>query len=217
MNPAALARLPAGVRDVFVGAFTGALNTIFVVAAAITVIAFALSFALRQLPLRETVGGGAGVGEAFAAPKETASRAELSRALSVLSRRDGARTLIERAAARADVELDARACWLLARLAHDPSTDVEALGARHGDDTAALRGALDALRRNGLVADDQALTASGHATLDRLTATSQARLDELAEGWRADEHPELADLIRSLAREFLLDASALERRPAPVG
>ncbi|MGA2164870.1 MAG: MDR family MFS transporter [Solirubrobacteraceae bacterium] len=54
-----------------------------------------------------------------------------------------------------------------------------------------------------------ALTAEGHATLARLIATGERRLADLLEGWRPEEHEELARMIAGLARQFFIDASSL--------
>ena len=67
IDPSALQRLPAAVRDRYTGAFTDALSTVFLVAAAIVLVAFLLSWLIEERPLRQTVET-AGVGEAFASP-----------------------------------------------------------------------------------------------------------------------------------------------------
>jgi len=214
LEPAALAKLPAPVRDAFVQAFTNSLNSIFLVAACVAAVAFGLTFLIKQLPLRETVAT-AGVREAFATPAEASSLAELARELGSLTRREGARRLIERAAARADVDLSAGGVWLLARWARDPRADPRTLARENDVDADALAGVASDLSRRGLVEGsdgDHVLTPAGRETLERLTESSQRRLDELAAGWQPDLHPELAQLIRSLAQEFLLDPGSLDRR-----
>jgi MFS family permease len=212
LDPTAIARLPAAVHSAYVQAFTDALNTVFVVAAVVGVIAFVLTWLIKQVPLRETVAT-SGVGEAFAAPKTASSLDELARELSVLTRRESAQSIIERVAARAGVQLDARSCWLLARLHRDPDTDLDALAAGRGMDPALLHASLAALVSAGLVGPaGHGLTPEGEATLERLVVTGQERLCELAQGWEPTEHPELVDLIRGLAGEFLVDPSAFRRR-----
>ena len=88
-NPAVLAQLPPAVHDAYVHAFTDSLNVVFLVAAAIGVAAFVCSWFIKELPLRDTVAT-AGVGEAFAVPKDTDPLAELARELSILTRREQA-------------------------------------------------------------------------------------------------------------------------------
>jgi EmrB/QacA subfamily drug resistance transporter len=55
VDPAAVAALPAPVHDAYLAGFSGALTTVFLVAAAISVLAFALTWLIREVPLRTTV------------------------------------------------------------------------------------------------------------------------------------------------------------------
>jgi EmrB/QacA subfamily drug resistance transporter len=52
-NPAALAKLPPAVHAAYIQAFTNALGTVFAVAAGVAAVAFLLSWALPERPLRE--------------------------------------------------------------------------------------------------------------------------------------------------------------------
>jgi len=131
-----------------------------------------------------------------------------------LDRRQGARELVQRIAARAGVDLSPAACWLLARLSLDPSVKLQDLHERTQIPSAVLAGARDMLLERGLIraVHDPGvleLTEEGHATLDRLTATGAQRLSDLLECWRPEEHPDLARLIATLAKDFFIDASAL--------
>src|SRR4051812_22259293 len=86
-NPAAIQRLPAAIRDNYTGAFSDALSTVFLVAAAILTVAFLLSWLIEERPLRQSVDTG-GVGEAFAAPSSGDSLRELTRELAHLVGRE---------------------------------------------------------------------------------------------------------------------------------
>jgi EmrB/QacA subfamily drug resistance transporter len=179
LDPAAIAKLPAAIHDAFIQAFTDSLSTIFVVAGAIAVVAFAVSLFLKQLPLRETVAT-AGVREAFATPSDGKSLTELACELSRLSRREGARRIIERAAARAGVDLGAGGVWLLARLARDADTDPHALAREYDIEPARLEALLAELEQRGLVLGQDGahpLTPAGEQTLDgsRRPASSASR------------------------------------------
>ena len=68
-NPAALAKLPPTIHHLYINAFTNALSTVFVVAAAVAAVAFVLSWLLPQKPLRDSVSAdSSGITEAFAVP-----------------------------------------------------------------------------------------------------------------------------------------------------
>jgi EmrB/QacA subfamily drug resistance transporter len=217
-DPASLGQLPPALHDAYVRVFTDSLNVVFLVAAAIGVAAFALTWLIKELPLRETVAT-AGVGEAFAVPKDTDPLAELARELSILNRREAASRILERLAIRAGVDLAPAETWLLARLHRDPDLDPPSLADAYDIDPARLDRALQRLEEDGLVVDagtdslpSHPLTAAGTQTLDHVVGCGRDRLNELSRGWEPEQHPELRELIDALAREFL-DA-APERIPA---
>ena len=54
VNPAVVKQLPPHVHDAYIQAFSTALQPVFVVAAAIAVVAFILTWMLREIPLRKT-------------------------------------------------------------------------------------------------------------------------------------------------------------------
>ena len=124
LSKAQLARLPPTLHAGYLHAFTNALSTIFEVAAAIGLLAFALSWLLPDRTLRDTATTSTGVGEAFAMPRPLKSEAEAARALSVLLGREKRRRLVANIAARAGVDLTPAACWLIAHLQDDPAMDI---------------------------------------------------------------------------------------------
>ena len=208
-DPSSLAQLPPAVHDAYVQAFTDSLNVVFLVAAVIGVAAFALTWFIKELPLRDTVAT-ASVGEAFAVPKDTDPLAELARELSILTRREQANRILERLAARAGVDLEPAETWLLARFNRDPSLDVHALADTYAIDPLRLDNAKRVLVEAGLVEGGEsgtpaagALTEKGKQTLDTLVSCGRDRLDELSVGWQPEQHPELRELIEGLARQFI--------------
>ncbi len=232
IDPQQIDRLPGPVRAAYLHAFTSSLNTVFLVAAAIAVVAFALSWLIRELPLRETVAGGDLV-DTYAQLRAGDSLGEIENMIGRLSRREGAREIIARVATRAGVELTPAACWLLARLSEPQTPDLQTLAATAEIEPARLLTARGELIEHGLIEPQtQAspssrdpsprpapyrLTGEGRATLARLTETGEQRLTELLEDWRPQEHAELAALIDRLAREFFIDDSALHSAlPTPA-
>jgi DNA-binding MarR family transcriptional regulator len=203
------------VHDAYVHAFTDSLNVVFLVAAGIGVVAFVVTWFIKELPLRDTVTT-AGVGEAFAVPKDTDPFAELARELSILTRREQAARILERLAARAGVDLTPTETWLLARYHRDPSLDLGELAETYELDAALLEAALARLVADGLVSEptgspphiSRPLTPAGDETFGRLTRCGQERLTELLAGWQPDLHPELRSLIEALAAQFLATSPA---------
>jgi EmrB/QacA subfamily drug resistance transporter len=214
VNPKQIARLPPQLHADYLHAFTHSLSSVFITASGFAVVGFVLSWFIRELKLRETVATG-DLSDTYAAPRDADSLAEIVNKLGRVDRREGARELVMRVAARAGVDLSPAACWLLARLSEDHAPDLAALSARFDVDSETLAAAREELARKHLIdpsASDpsvDALTASGHATLERLVATGEQRLSDLLEGWRPEEHEELARMIATLAQQFFIDGSAL--------
>jgi EmrB/QacA subfamily drug resistance transporter len=217
VNPQQIAHLPAAVHAGYLHAFTNALSSVFLVASIIGVAAFALSWFIRALPLRETVTTG-DLGDTYATPRDSASLAELVNMIGRLERREGARDIIVRIAARAGVELSPAACWLLARFSESEHRDLGTLASSIDVELETLANARTELELERMitVADadgrgDQ-LTTEGQAALERLRNTGEQRLTDLLECWRPEEHEDLTRLIATLAQEFFIDTSALRAR-----
>jgi DNA-binding MarR family transcriptional regulator len=220
VSPKQIDALPAALRGDYLHAFTNSLNSVFLLAAIVAVVAFAFSWFIRQLPLRDTVAT-TDMGDTFAAPRGTDSAVMIINQIGRLERREGAREIMRRVAQRAGVDLEPAACWLLARLSEAAPVELSDLAERAHVGLAELELARDRLLDRGLItpcpgdAHAYQLTAEGHDTLDLLTRTGEQRLADLLEGWRPDENPDLARLIGGLARAFFIDTSALrERIPA---
>ncbi|MGH2842761.1 MAG: DHA2 family efflux MFS transporter permease subunit [Solirubrobacteraceae bacterium] len=211
-NPASLKRLPVPVHEIYISSFTGALDRIFLVAAGVSALAFALSWLLPERPLRESVSAGAGVGErlgeSFAVPRAPDSLAELSRALSVLIGHAGRRQLVEQIAGRAGVDLSAAACWLLARTYREPQTGIESLCSNYHVPLWRGQEALKDLLSRELLAVSSAdgshrfeVTAAGEAAARKLIVEREATLARLLDGWQPERHADLVALLTRLADE----------------
>lgn len=206
-HPGDLAALPPALRSEFVHAYADSLGTVFLVAAGVAAVGFLLSWFIIELPLRETVAT-AGVGEAFASPRDSDSLDELARGLSALLDRETRRRATERIAARAGVPLDPVGCWVLARLNEDPAPDVRALAPGHSIETGAVEAALSDMRERELVDGDDRLTASGRDAAARLIAVRRATLSELLRGWEPEAHADIARFVALLSRELAAEAPA---------
>ena len=203
VNPAAIQQLPEPIHGAYLHAFTDSLNTVFLVAAGIAVVAFALSWLIAELPLRETVTT-SGLSESFAVPKDAKSLDEIARALSVLMSRDARRGVARQIADDAGVDLTVAQCWTLIRIDEDPRADPEALARRAAVEPGVIEAAFAALGERGLVESvdgARSLTDDGLRTRDQLTAARRARLRKHLEGWSPDQHADLAGLLTNLARE----------------
>jgi EmrB/QacA subfamily drug resistance transporter len=208
-NPASLKALPTGLHDVYISSFTSAIDRVFVVGAAVSAVAFLLSWFLEQRPLRGTAEASTGVGETFAVPTQGDSLAEISRALSVLIGREGRKQFVQGMASRAGVDLSAAASWLLAVNYRSPGTSVGALCSEW--DVPLDRGlaGLHELAERGLAVvrgDDEdavvtSVTETGGSIAEKLIAERRATLSRLLDGWDPERNAELAGLLTRLAEE----------------
>jgi EmrB/QacA subfamily drug resistance transporter len=220
LNTAALSKLPPALHSAYLTAFTNALSTVFVVAAGVAVVAFLLSWALEQRPLRDTIVAGSGIGETFAMPKPTDSLAEASRALTVLIGRERRRDLVAALAERAGVDLSPAACWLIVRLQEEPSASIPQLTSSFDIPLEVGERALHELEDRSLLVLAPAaaggepvagpigepvvtgLTPEGEAIAGRLVEQRRASLARLCAGWAPEQHADLAGLLSRLAREL---------------
>ena len=216
-----LSSLPPAVRDAVLEGFTDALSTVFLIAAVVSAVAFCLTWFIRELPLRETVGT-ASVAEAFAVPSERSSLRELTRALDVLLGREAMRGTIAAAAARAGVGLSPAASWLLVRLRAGPALDLAAAARARAIAPGVLEAARAELEDAGLVGDDGP-TQEGAETAGRLVEAYRRELTEMLAGWSPERHAELRELCARMAPEAAppprrAEAPALRpSAPGPAG
>jgi EmrB/QacA subfamily drug resistance transporter len=215
-NPAAVKHLPPGVRDIYRSAVTEALHPIFYAGAGMAFVAFALTWLLREVPLRATSrvpDSRRGLGSA----SEDDSLAEVQRALSTLAHRDNRWALYERLASRAEIELAPPALWLFCRLAARTPIRMGDLSAALSVDAAKLTPLLVTLERADLVEEGVGsslhLTARGDAHWARLVAARREGLDEYLAGYDPDAHPELKKMLDDLARDVVseIPAPSLQR------
>jgi EmrB/QacA subfamily drug resistance transporter len=223
VNPQTLAQLPDALRVAYAQAFTASLNTVFLVATAIAILGFLLTWLLPERPLRETIAAategdiGGDVGQAFAMPTGTDPRVHILRGLSILANRDERRQYIERIVARAGVDLSPAAAWLLGRVENDPALDPASLAHAYRVEPDILAAAFGELSERRLIVDTvsedgdgrrRTLTDEGCRVFNLLVAARRSRLAELWPEWSPEKREEVADLIRRLARELVPEANS---------
>jgi EmrB/QacA subfamily drug resistance transporter len=210
IDPSAVERLPAAIGDAYTGAFTDALSTVFLVAAAIVLVAFLLSWRIEERPLRQTVET-AGVGEAFASPTSGDSLDELTRELARLVGRERTRAFIERTVDAADVDLPPGEAWLLVQAAEGlPLHDPEAIADGRPFDADRARELTAGLAGRGLISGPE-LTTEGQATAIRLIGARHDCLRSLIADWEPDGDERVNDAVARLARELAREVPALPR------
>ena len=204
-NPALLKRLPAAIRTDVQHAYSLALHPVFLYALPVALVAFVLSWFLREVPLRAT--NSAGIGEGLgAAPTARTSVDEVERSLSRLGGADLRRRGYERLTEMAGLDLPAGSSWILTRLAKEGSVAGEDLARQANVTVDYGRPYVDRLVSDGLVTRSNGtlvLTESGHQAADRLFAARREGLRELLADWSPDEYGELGELLTKLSRALL--------------
>jgi EmrB/QacA subfamily drug resistance transporter len=205
-NPTLLARLPAALRGGVLGAYSSALDRVFLYAVPVAAAAFVLSWFLREVPLRSTAGApdlGEGIGAASA---QRSSLDELERALLRLADADLRKRGYDRLADLCGLELPGGSCWILARLAKAGSIAGTDLAREAGVTLETGRPYVDKLVQAGLVHRDDGtleLTTAGHAAADRVFEARRQGLEQMLAGWSPQEHADLAQLLDRLSRALL--------------
>jgi EmrB/QacA subfamily drug resistance transporter len=204
-DPELLKKLPVAIRTAVRHAYSLALHPVFLYAIPVALVAFVLSWFLREVPLRATssVGIGEGLG---ATPPARSSVDEVERSLARLASADLRRHGYERLTAMAGLDLPAGSSWILTRLAKQGPVAGEELARQAKVTTDYGRPYVDRLVSDGMVERSNGtlvLTDSGHKAADRLFAARREGLRELLADWSPEEYAELGDLLTKLSRAML--------------
>ncbi|HEY7179264.1 MAG TPA: MFS transporter [Gaiella sp.] len=210
-NPVAIKHLPPAIRDLFVTALTDSLEPVFLTAAAISVLAFVLTWFLREVPLR-TSARAPDIGEGLQPSHDDDRVREVGRALSLLAGREERWGMYERLSARAQLDLAPPELWLLARLGERTPLTRAALAQQLRIDGRELDRPLASLCREGYArAEDGGailLTATGEESYERILEARRSGLRELLAGLEPADHPELQELVDRLGRDLVREMPA---------
>ncbi|HVZ44767.1 MAG TPA: MDR family MFS transporter [Ramlibacter sp.] len=214
INLHTIASLPAPERAQFTQLITDSMETVFLTAAAAALAGFALSWALPERPLRETLAAasadwGKDAGEAVAMPESPEPDEELVRGLAAVMDRDLKREHIARIVARAGFDIRPAAAWLLARLCEDPQASARTLQAASPFEPRELALAASELVTAGWLQPRPEgpagwkVSESGCEAAGRLVAARRAHLADLFAEWSGQEREELRSLLARLRLELV--------------
>jgi len=202
VDPAELKKLPAAAKDGFIHAYAQSLQTVFLVASIIVLVAFALSFLLREVPLRKATR------DTEVTPLlETTARSsveEIERAMAGVVRRENGWARYENMLARSGVPLSVPCAFgvmQLGRLAPITDADLAADLHEHPD---RVRHYADELIASGHVRRTAEgaleLTSAGEDAMERLVEARRRMLTEVMSDWSPEQSEELSALLGKLAR-----------------
>jgi EmrB/QacA subfamily drug resistance transporter len=210
-SPAALAQLPPPIHEAFVAGYAASIRTVFLWAVPVGALAFALSWTLKELPLRATA---LAVDQAdrlapTSRPTIRTSEDEIRRAVSTLLSREHRRQVYASLVAAAGIDLAPRAGWLLLRLGEHRGESRAAVARCLSIGVPDLDDRLADLVRAGYVAHLPAdasrpveLTPAGETAYTRLFGARQERVARLLDDWQPQQHPRLMQLLRTITHEL---------------
>jgi EmrB/QacA subfamily drug resistance transporter len=210
-SPAVLARLPAAIHLGYITGYAKSLQTVFLVGVPFAALAFALSWTLKDVPLRTTVGqtDPADTLAPTARPTVRTSDQEMERALTRLLSRDHRREVYQDVAAAAGVQAEPRAAWLLLRVGEHPGWGRHDLAQHLRMTDPDLDRRLGELVTAGYAAplpDDPGkpvpLTETGQRAFDSLDRVRLDRIARLAADWQPEQHPRLVALLTRLTHQL---------------
>ncbi len=205
LTGAQVARLPPGTRAPYEHAYVHALSPVFVAAAGVALVGFALSWLLQERPLRETAATSTGLDDSLAAPRSPDSLAEIERSLAQVITPAQRQQFREQLAERAGLELSPGATWALVRIDTHGLAGARALAEHDGVPPERIAAVLDELRRERLLAAEDGavdLTPTGRSFAARALAARRKLLTEALADENADRDPAVDDLLHRLAHEL---------------
>jgi len=206
LTGAQIESLPAGARTAYQQGYVDALTPVFLVAAGVALLGFAVSWLLEEQPLQAAAGTSRGLEDSLAAPRSADSLAELERAIGMATTRDERERFHRRVAERAGVDLSPGATWALVRIDEHGFAGAREMAERQGVPEERIAEVVAELRGRGLVAGVEGApeeTPAGRALTDQVVAARRDLLAELVADDTVDRRPEVDDLLRRLARELV--------------
>jgi EmrB/QacA subfamily drug resistance transporter len=210
-SPAVLDKLPPALHLGYITGYAHSLQTVFLVGVPFGVLAFALSWTLKDVPLRTTTGkpDPADTLAPTSRPTVRTSDQEMERALTSLISRERRGEIYQRIASDAGVDVRPRAAWMLMRVGEHPGWARNDL-ARHLHMTdASLDRRLGELVTAGYMQAPPAdpgkpvtLTEPGQHAFDDLYRVGRDRIARLAADWEPDQHPHLIELVTRLTHQL---------------
>jgi EmrB/QacA subfamily drug resistance transporter len=217
INPRALDQLPPAIRTLILPAFTSALHPVFLLAAALGAMAFVLTWALKEIPLRQVgpKSSAEGIGEAFAMPRSATSLDELERIVSRLIDRENRWRVYQDLANSAGLAITAPELWLLVKLGEAGNEPLRFADLPEAD-VATLTRLGEGLTAAGLSVSPAPgtlrLTPPGAAAYKRVADARQRNLAEILANWHPEKHSE----VRAVMRRFAEAVTAEMPQPGPA-
>ncbi|MFI6283314.1 DHA2 family efflux MFS transporter permease subunit [Streptomyces sp. NPDC051018] len=217
-DPHSISRLPPALREPVIHAYASAITNVFLYAVPVVLLAFAVSWFLREDPLRASVTAPDPSQTLASNPVERSSHEEVARALSLLGSREGRRHVYEKIIARAGYDLLPAAGWLLLRIRRHGTVEPGLLADTTPVPLRVITDAAVQLETRGLAHREGVQLVLTEPGLDIAVHLAKAREDSLAEllgdWWGPDRPTDLVQLVEELNAEL---CGSDEERPTGPG
>nr|WP_245769319.1 MDR family MFS transporter [Streptomyces indicus] len=205
-DPRTIAQLPPDLQGAALHSYSSAITDVFLYAVPVALLAFALSFLLREDKLRGSVTAPE-LSETLAGnPVERSSHDEVHRALSVLGTRQGRREIYQKITARAGEDLLPAASWMLLRIQRHGFTEPAVLAENTTVPLARIQAAARQLEERRLASREGlrlVFTPAGREVAQRLGKAREESLAELLGDWWGPDRPtDLVRLVEELSAEL---------------
>ncbi|MET9727947.1 MDR family MFS transporter [Streptomyces zaomyceticus] len=216
-DPRTVAELPAELRPSVLHAYATSITDVFLYAAPVVLVAFVVSWFLKEDKLRGSVTAPDTSQTLASNPVERSSYDECARALSVLGSREGRRAIYVKITARAGFDLLPAASWLLLRIRRHGTVEPALLAETVPVPLRVITEAARQVEERRLAAREGLqliLTEEGVRVATRLAEAREDSLAELLGDWWGPERPtDLVQLVEELTAE--LSGSDAERPHDP--
>jgi EmrB/QacA subfamily drug resistance transporter len=209
-NPAILKQLPPAVHTPYIAGVAASLRPVFLAAAGFALLAFLLTWLLREIPLRRTAASQT-VAESIPPPRGDDSQRELERIVASLAGREERSRVYREVIERSGVEIESDEAWLLARVGERGTTTVPAVASELSVPPEVLTPLADALERRGFLVRNGSgvgVSPAGRAALDRLVAARRQQFGELLAGWRSAGDADIEAALERMARALVAEIPA---------
>ncbi|MFB7711670.1 DHA2 family efflux MFS transporter permease subunit [Streptomyces sp. NPDC056105] len=205
-DPRGIGELPPALRGPVLHAFASSITDVFLYAAPVALVAFALAWFLREDKLRGSVTAPDATETLASNPVQRSSHDEVARALSVLGTREGRREIYEKITERAGYDLLPASSWLLLRIKRYGWAEPSALAEHSAVPLPVIIAATREVEGRRLAAregPDLVLTDEGREVAARLSASREESLAELLGDWWGPDRPtDLSKLVEELNAEL---------------
>ncbi|MER5207969.1 MFS transporter [Streptomyces sp. NPDC002825] len=220
-DPRALAQLPPELQPSVLHAYATSITDVFLYAAPVVLVAFVISWFLKEDKLRASVTA-PDTGQTPAPnPVGRSSHDECARALSVLGSREGRKAVYVKITARAGLDLMPAASWLLLRLRRHGTVEPSWLAETTPVPLRVITEASRQVEERRLVDREGVQLTLTEEGVRAATVLAEAREESLAEllgdWWGPDRPTDLVQLVEELTAELCGSDGERPDTPEPPG